>query len=407
MDRSQLDPQSTPRPHLVLFVEAFILITWLACCAGALLAILALFLPSSNPGSHTSISYWAAGHQLLHHANPYDGPAILALEQRFGYPADAPLYMRNLPPAAVMGISTAFFSPRTASLLWTTGLISALLVSIAILCRMYPLQRKWILPVSLAFAPCAICLISGQSSLFLLLGVMLYLRFHQTSAPLAGAGLWLVAAKPHLFLPFLAAVLLIACFRREFRPLFWCAGLLALSTSVALALDPHIFQHYSAMAASSGIRQEFVPSLGTALRFSINPEDMRLQFLPALAGTAWALVLVLRNRRSWDWHQQAPFLLAVSCLVAPYSWASDQVIVLPAIFLLLRKAPRSAVFSLLALSTFALVTILYHGSHTLYSVASSVAWFAWIGIVAQETTTAEAAIPRLANPPVPNLCKPL
>jgi hypothetical protein len=44
-------------------------------------AILALAMSSSNAANKDFVTYWAAGRQHLHHANPYDGAEILRLER--------------------------------------------------------------------------------------------------------------------------------------------------------------------------------------------------------------------------------------------------------------------------------------------------------------------------------------
>jgi hypothetical protein len=68
-----------------------------------------------------------------------------------------------------------------------------------------------------SFAPALVCLIVGQTSLFALLGLVLFLRLHRTRPFLAGVSLWLCALKPHLFLAFgvvlLAWIIVSRCYR--------------------------------------------------------------------------------------------------------------------------------------------------------------------------------------------------
>ncbi len=61
--------------------------------------ILAYAMSSSNAANRDFISYWSVGKQLIHHGNPYDGPAILKLEKDAGFSDAAPFFMRN-PPIA-------------------------------------------------------------------------------------------------------------------------------------------------------------------------------------------------------------------------------------------------------------------------------------------------------------------
>jgi hypothetical protein len=50
--------------------------------------ILTYAMSNSNAANRDFISYWAAGKQLIHHANPYDGPGILSLE-RAAFPTNS------------------------------------------------------------------------------------------------------------------------------------------------------------------------------------------------------------------------------------------------------------------------------------------------------------------------------
>jgi len=56
-----------------------------------------------------------------------------------------------------------------------------------------------------------------------------------------------------------------------------------------------------------------------------------LQFVPTAAGMAWLPIHWRRHRRNWDWMEQTPLLIMASLALAPYNWAHDFVLALPAV----------------------------------------------------------------------------
>src|SRR5271170_6813297 len=76
-------------------------------------AIIAALSGHNAAGSCDFVEYWAAGHQLVHHANPYDADAILRLEHAAGFPADeGALIMANPPWALPLVLPLGFLGPR-------------------------------------------------------------------------------------------------------------------------------------------------------------------------------------------------------------------------------------------------------------------------------------------------------
>jgi hypothetical protein len=108
-------------------------------------------------------------------------------------------------------------------------------------------------------------------------------------------------------------------------------GGLTSAIAIALALDPHVFQHYFEMLHTASIGNEFIPALSGVLRLLFFRRMFWMQFMPLAAGLIWALRFFARNASSWDWKQHGPALLVVSVLTTPYEWLSDETILLPAI----------------------------------------------------------------------------
>src|ERR1700733_12711133 len=92
-----------------------------ASLAIIVVGICAALLGNHAAGSRDFVEYWASGQLLAHHANPYDGDAILKIERSVGgYPSDLPpLIMWNPPPALLLVLPLGFVGSRAGELLWS------------------------------------------------------------------------------------------------------------------------------------------------------------------------------------------------------------------------------------------------------------------------------------------------
>jgi hypothetical protein len=308
----------------------------IAAVAGLALAFTILYiaavpLAGKLSASRDFVSYWATGHQLLRHGNPYDRDAIMSLEHAAGLDPRAILIMRNPPWALPLVLPLGFLGVRIAGILWTLLLLACLLVSVRTVHQMYgtpPTRVHWL---GFAFTPCLICLTMGQTALFALLGLVLFLRYHSQRPFAAGAALWLCALKPHLFLPFAAALAAWIVISRSYKLLAGAAAALAVSSGVASLLNPRAWSDYVQLMRSPAVENDFVPCIPDALRHWLMPNSALLQYLPAGLCCAWALVYYWRRRASWDWLSNGSPLMLVSLLFAPYCWFYDQCLAMPAI----------------------------------------------------------------------------
>ena len=67
-------------------------------------------------GTRDFVEYWASGQQLSHHANPYDGSALLPMERAVGLPSGIPpMIMGNAPPALPLVYPLGFLHPGRES----------------------------------------------------------------------------------------------------------------------------------------------------------------------------------------------------------------------------------------------------------------------------------------------------
>jgi len=343
---------------------------------------LTLLLPKA-PSTRDYIFYWVTSQQLAHHANPYDPVSSTQLERAAGLPLNLnPGLMRNPPWALPLVYPLRFISLRVGWVLWALLLIACLVASVYLVWIIYgrPGNRRYLLGYS--FGPALLCVIFGQTSLFALLGFVLFLRLHRTHPFLAGISLWLCALKPHLFLPFSAVLVAWVLVSRSYKILAGAAVAMAASCAITFAIDPSAWTQYSQMVRTSGIENEYIPCLSYLLRNWLSPHSVWLQYLPAALGCAWALAYFWPRRNAWDWMNQGSPLMLVSILVAPYSWIYDQGLVIPALlrgaFLTRSQNLLIALAFLSALVEIALFRSMTHPKDLAYwTYWTAPAWLVW------------------------------
>lgn len=357
----------------------------IALVSGLTLAITALFLcvaplTGQIAGARDFVVYWATGQQLVHHANPYDVDAMMRIERGAGLPTGyGVLFMRNPPWALPLALPLGLLGVRAGALVWSLVLLGCLWLSVRMVWQMHGRPSKLLNFLGLSFAPALVCLIVGQTSLFALLGLVLFLRFHGTRPFLAGMALWLCALKPHLFLAFGVALLAWVVVKGCYRILLGAASALVGSCAASWWIDPTAWPEYSHMMRTYGIEKEFIPCWSVVLRLWVRPEAMWLQYLLPVLGCGWALVYFWKRRHGWDWVRDGGLLVVVSILTAPYCWVFDQAVAIPALLQGAYRSRSRALLVFLALASVAIEAGLVSGvklPSALYLWTAPV-WVAW------------------------------
>ncbi|HEV2136288.1 MAG TPA: glycosyltransferase family 87 protein [Terracidiphilus sp.] len=331
------------------------------------------------------IEYWAIGQQLVHHANPYDLPAIVQLEKNAGLGKHQPRISFSPPTAFVLMLPLGLTSPKTGLIAWSLILIGCLSVAIWLLWRLNGRPASRIHLFGYLFAPAIACMMSGQLSIFLLLGVVVFLSFHRSHPLMAGAALLPCALKPHLFLVVACVLLVWSVYRRNFRVLFGFMTALLASCAVTLIFDVHVWRQYFAMMSELGVLQMFIPTFGDALRFLIDRNATVLQFVPLMLGTGWGLWYFWTRRDRWSWTSEGLLLLLVSDACAPYGAFTDECILLPLVLVGLYRAAESKRSSipLMLANGAALIELFAHvniiSPYYLWSVPAWLAWYFYAG----------------------------
>jgi hypothetical protein len=283
------------------------------------------------PSSCDFVAYWATGQQFAHHLNPYDAAALIRLENAAGLGRVQPCYMRNPPWALPLTLPLGLLSAGRAVLPWSLLMLAILVVAVRITRTTLNLSGTGLEFLGYAFPPALLCVVMGQTSLFLLLGLVLFLRLHRTRPLAAGAALWLCTLKPHLFLPFGLVLLLWIVVTRSYRILLGTGIAGTLNVLLVQWRDPAVFRQYLHWAVSSGIEHQPVPCLGVLLRNWLDPAAPWLAFVPAGLACLWAVPYFWQRRDCWDWREHGSLLMLVSLVAAPYCFVFDQSLALPAL----------------------------------------------------------------------------
>ena len=353
------------------------------------LTLSTLFLGVMTFSRHLSsgrdyIVYWSTGQQLVHHANPFDPVVMGRIEHDAGYDGKpGSFYMRNPPWGLPLALPLGYTGSRIGALPWSLLMLAIVLYSVRTLWIMFGKPRSEFVWLGLCFPPALQCVLMGQTSIFVLLGLVLFLRLYRTQPFCAGAALWFCTLKPHLSLPIGLILLLWIALTRSYKILLGLAAALAVSCAVTWLIDPLAFTQYAQWAHRSGISNEFIPCLSVALRNLIDPSAKWLAFVPSVLGGIWAVFYFWPRRHTWDWLEHGSLVMLVSILVAPYCWIYDQSLALPAVLYALWRASSRWQVAILA-ALYIVVELQGFWSHNglasrwyLWPAVAWVVWFVW------------------------------
>lgn len=303
---------------IVLVVGTCVILFFLGWQAGAV-------LPPQDMAS-----YWAAAHLLKQ--NPYSPELVSAFEKSWGLRvSNPPLIMRNPPWALALALPLRLISYRIAFALWTMMSVVAMIACARAFWKLFGSPESLgaiLLPI--LFGPTIVLLIVGQWSVVVLVGVALFVfSIERQRILFAGAALLLVVGKPHVVLLFLIAVLLWVLRARKWAVLAGAVIATAVSSSLVVVMNPDIFREFLdeiLHVASEGV---LYPNMGGLL--SDITGNHVIAFLPQALGVIWLIFYWRRHRDQWDWKREGMLVLAVSVACSYYSYAYDEILLLPAL----------------------------------------------------------------------------
>src|SRR5208283_1087568 len=95
------DPPRLWRRDARKLIEPAVLIFCTLAFTAYILGLCTLLLMGNNPPGRDVISFWAAGRQIVAHANPYDSAAILKIERSVGFSDKTNVLIMRNPPSAL------------------------------------------------------------------------------------------------------------------------------------------------------------------------------------------------------------------------------------------------------------------------------------------------------------------
>lgn len=317
--------------------------------------------------------YWSAGRLFLFGSNPYSATAMFAIERSIGWSGPQPL-VTLYPPWALPFVAVFGALPfQTAHYAWLAASLTLEAICAIALWRYFggEKRKQWIALVLFAtFLPTGSAEHMSQLTPLILAGLTAFLfLLRRQHYLLAGACLLTLGLKPHLLYLVILAILLWAAQTRK-----WSLAISAIFTYAGATFAAIVFNRnvlgslhgtvHAAMDISCGV--------GGVLRSILGVQHVWLQFLPTVIGTAWFARYWIRNRRGWTWEERLPLVLLVSLSTAPYSWAHDFILAIPALIALAVAISRTRTDWLVASAFYFVAQI------TIFSVVppDSKAWMA-------------------------------
>lgn len=361
-------------------------------------------LVRSYSGSRDFVVYWATGQQLLHHANPYDAAAMGRIEHAAGLAIQGSYFMRNPPWGLPLTLPLGLISAQAGALPWSLLMLGLLILSVRILWKTFGRPGTHLELLGYIFPPALMCVMQGQTSILVLLGLVLFLRWRATHPLLAGAAMWLCTLKPHLFLPFAAVLAVWIVVAKSYRLLAGFAVVMAASCAATLWIDPAIVGQYTHWMKTSGISHEVIPCASVFLRNLVNPSAQWLTLVPAVLASIGALAWYWSRRDRWDWVEDGSLLMLVSVLVAPYCWIWDECLAIPALLFMACRTESRKTLALLGVLyiVFELQPFFSSPQTSPANLWLAPAWLAWC-LWARRGTHSGQLAPRRVSAQAPSL----
>ena len=355
-----------------------------ACIAivGVLLVvgIVVFGLDRNAATSKDFLQYWSAEQLLAHGSNPYDVAATLQLERSVGFKQYPPLITLSPPVAFFFALPLGWMNANSGLIAWMLLMFACMLASVWVVWLMQGRPESRYHLIGIFFPPVLRCIMAGQLGVFFMLEFALFLYLQKSRPFWAGAALVFCSLKPHLFLPCFLVLLLWSAAKRQFRILGGFLAALAVSCALTLSLDRQIWSQYEQMMHTSGIMNDFLPTVGVWFRFLVDRNARWIEFIPEGAGCIWAAWYFWTRRERWEWMDQGLLVMVVSVACSPYSWYTDQAVLFPAVVVGLSESEKSirslGLFALIAgIGLYAMIADIKLTSG--FFVWTAPAWLLW------------------------------
>jgi hypothetical protein len=278
--------------------------------------------------------YWAAGRLNAAGRNPYEPAAMLQEQRRIGWEQATPDMMYNPPWTLALAMPIGAMKFQAARSIWLPAQIFITLWCASILWILYGGTRHHTARacgLALLWMPTLVALRMGQLSPVILLGLVGFLWLLSRRRDVAaGVFFSMTAVKPQLVALVWVAFALWTIADRRWRVLAGAAAAIVAASLVAIWPNPAVFGQYQRLMASAPPTLAFEsPNIATILRLAIGTARGWPQFVPTGLGAAAVGFMWYRRRAEWNWANELPSLVLLSCLLTSYGgWAFDLVVLL-------------------------------------------------------------------------------
>ena len=342
-------------------------------------------LISKKIDAHTRdfAAYWQAGHMLLSGQDVYDSPTWIAERELLRTALHSEPTFQYPLPFAILFAPLAMLPVQSAYTLWIFLAQIAILVSIAILLGFYPGRSGYIELAIVAgvflFRPAFSVIMGGQILPFLLFFVTLAMLLFDRKKWFGGGFLLsLLSVKPSIGIPLLALAGVWLLSRRQWMGILgMLMGGIALFLIGVLANPSWVVDYVNIGGDSFSKYFGMHPTL-----WGVVDKILVVNSRSLVAGMIVALIIFLLEACFFLKTAVGPFeafasILPAGLLIAPYSWAYDQILLtVPIVYLVMSisisRGSKVAViflFWVVALAV-SLVSIAYLVDHDVWSVVT-------------------------------------
>jgi hypothetical protein len=339
--------------------------------------------------------YWAAGRLILDGENAYDADLVQNVRNTtIGEPSEYDVIpIMWAPPWTIPLVLPFSLLPYPiARLAWLLFNIACILIGSDFLWRFYRGDRKYFWLVWLCvftFGPTISALQKGQPTPIILVGIIGFLihiqnNERQTTRHDLVAGLFasLITIKPQLYYLFWPFLFFWFLQTRRWAVLAGAISGVIAGLVISTMFNASIIPQYIESVHTNPPVAWATPTIGGYLRLLFGVENFWLQFAPPILGlglgaTYWVWRVRIQNGLAWDWCKETSILLFGSLLTAAYAWTYDQVILLPALLLLLAQAVRHAPGSRFLWGLLATLTLINLADLLLHRWYDEF-WFGWL-----------------------------
>ncbi len=362
------------------------LIVWLLLIIslGVLFSLSPILTKPDNIIADDFSQFWAAGKLNLTGGNPYNPEEIKQTIQKIGGKVsdqNVISIMLNPPWTLSVIMPFALLEYPLSRLFWLLLSVAVVITSIKILWDIYEGQKKnsiIVVFLVLLFSPALSAIQKGQYTPIVLIGIALALYNINFRNGYWTAGIFLAFAslKPQLIYLFWVVLFLWSIYKGRWQLLISIIITIIILTTIPYMINPNVLNQYIQTMGDYPISEWATPTLGTLLRLTFGINKFWLQFLPMAIGTITFSVYWLRHKKTWNWIEGSPLIIATSMFTTAYAWSYDAILfIIPIVyvFILVNKY-ASSMTRIIAVSSLLIISIL----NLLLHIRFNDFWFFWL-----------------------------